>query len=67
MKIWKAWTMHPQDGYVQVWASSERNVRQLARNEWSTQASITVEPVEIPTNKAGLIDWLNENFGTDNG
>lgn len=67
MKIWRAWTSHPQDGYVQVWESSERKVRQLARNAWSTQASIHVEQIEIPTAKAGLIDWLNENCSTDNG
>lgn len=67
MKVWKAWTTHPHDGYLQVWASSERAVRTLARNEWSTQASLHVEQIEIPTNKAGLIEWLNSNFNTDNG
>lgn len=67
MKVWKAWTQHPHDGCLQVWASSERAVRALARNEWSTQASITCEQEDIPTDRAGLIAWLNENLATDNG
>lgn len=67
MKIWRAWTIHPHDGTLYVWASSERAVRALARNEWSTQAPLNIEHVEIPTDKAGLIEWLNSNFNTDNG
>jgi hypothetical protein len=27
----------------------------------------TIKTVEIPTDKDGLIDWLNANFDTDNG
>lgn len=27
----------------------------------------SVEPVDIPTDKAGLLGWLNRNFDTDNG
>lgn len=26
-----------------------------------------VAPVDIPTDKAGLLGWLNRNFDTDNG
>lgn len=26
-----------------------------------------VEPVDVPTDRAGLVSWLNTHFNTDNG
>ena len=67
MKIWKGWINTPHEGclHVQVWAGSERAVRQLAKNE--IDGKWTFEHVEIPTAKEGLIEWLNKNLRTDNG
>jgi hypothetical protein len=67
MKLWRAWRHDPHDGTLYVWATSERVVRQLARNEWGALAASNVERVEVPTTKAELADWLNKNLATDNG
>lgn len=67
MKVWLAKLHDSAEGNMQVWASSERAVRALARNEWSGAKPDSVEQVEIPPGKAGLIDWLNQRFSRDNG
>jgi hypothetical protein len=67
MKLWRAWYSCPHNGLLYVWATSERNVRQLARNDWGILKAVEVERVEIPTTKAELAEWLNKNFSRDNG
>ena len=66
MKIWKAELRDVDDGNMQVWDTSERGVRKLAMNEWSVKPT-AVKQIEIPTTKAGLVEWLNANFSRDNG
>lgn len=67
MKLWRAWHHDPSEGRCYVWASSERAVKQLARNDWGPLTAVEIERVEIPTTKAELVDWLNKNFSRDNG
>lgn len=68
MKLWRASTIHAHDGTLLRWGASERAVRQLARNDFDAHCSKPVfEQIDIPTTKAGLVDWLNDHFNTDNG
>lgn len=67
MTIWKAWARDPHEGYMAVWAASERDCRKLAKNSFAGNKIEACFQVEIPTNKKGLIDWLNENLNRENG
>lgn len=67
MKLWRASGSDSNMGSVQVWASSQKAVRELYDNSYYGKKPDMVEQIDIPTDKAGLIDWLNQNFGTDNG
>lgn len=69
VKLWRATTRDPHEGTVYAWARSARDAakakQQMQQNGF--QNPIGLEPVEIPTTKAGLVEWLNLNFTTDNG
>ena len=67
MRVWRAQGRDPHLGTIQVWATSERNARILFRNDYGGMKPLSVEALEIPTTKAGLVEWLNRNFNTDNG
>jgi hypothetical protein len=59
-------------GNAVTWFASERAAKQeLARlretGELDTSYPSSIDLVNIPTDKAGLLDWLNANLTTDNG
>ena len=62
-----------EDGCLVHWCANleEGNsfLTDLKRNRGDdhVQEPINVEMIEIPTDKAGLIRWLNVNVNTDNG
>lgn len=53
-----------------AWASSEGAARK-ARRELAEKhglkplKEVEYEAVDVPTSKAGIIDWLNENFALE--
>lgn len=67
MKIWRASGTNACHGSVHVWEASERKVRALYINNFFGEKPDDVVQIEIPTDKGGLIDWLNNHFTTDNG
>jgi hypothetical protein len=68
MNIWRATIHDPDQGMLQVWAGSQREVRRLALKaaDGDRDAITLVELVNIPTDRRGLIAWLNLYVGTDN-
>ncbi len=55
--------------YAVAWASSEgaaRKAKKALCEEHGLKANgADYEAVEVPTSKAGIIDWLNENVKTE--
>ena len=72
MKIWRCDIYDPALGQLVSWHASERKARQALaafRQERSEPASGPegVSRIEIPTDKAGLLRWLNTHLTNDNG
>ena len=66
MKIWRCVFVAFPDGRHLSWHPS-RAAAMAARKKLPPDLSgFTVEPVDIPTHKAGLIAWLNRNLDRDN-
>jgi hypothetical protein len=68
--IYKATTVAINGTTHVAWASSEgaakKAKRELAaKHNLKPLKEVFHEPVEIPTSKAGLIEWLNENYFTE--
>jgi hypothetical protein len=72
VKLYRADVFGP-DGSMLRWHTSKREAeREQARwiREEGDAAGLqagAVRAVEIPTDRAGLVDWLNRHFNTDNG
>lgn len=68
MKIWRC-SFHgdPDLGNTQSWHPSKAAAMAARRELAEKPASCEIESVDIPTDKAGLIGWLNDHFNTDNG
>ena len=60
MNLWRAWAPGPNNTRRVIWASSERECKKLAMNTFGDKPE-NVKSLEIPTNKAALIEWLNAN------
>lgn len=60
MNLWRAWAPGPNNTRRVVWATSERNCRALAKNEFGDSVA-DVKSLELPTTKAELVEWLNAN------
>jgi hypothetical protein len=73
MKVYRISLHDPDMGRLLGWASSKaqakRAARQLADAMPSPQEveSVSIVRIDIPTDRAGLIRWLNDNFISDNG
>lgn len=73
MKVYKISYHHPDIGCQLAWAASQREAKKALReiiagydNPQDAEPG-NIEQVDIPTDKAGLIDWLNRWVDTDNG
>ncbi len=65
MKMYKVTASDDAKGViVVVWFSSLTKAKQFVKNEGDNP---TLEPVEFPTGKKAIIEWLNGNFNRDNG
>jgi hypothetical protein len=75
MRIYRIDWQDPADGHRVAWAGSARDAaRRLreARQQVAENYDENAEPsgfsaVEVPTDKAGLLSWLNAYFDSDNG
>lgn len=82
MRVYRVSWWHPWNGSQLSWAPSKReaqsHLRQAMRSlheeekEAGPDGNYSGEPcgieqLDIPTDKAGLIDWLNRQFTSDNG
>lgn len=72
MKIWRLDISDPYEGTIVSWHSSKRKAKaECARLRHELGSDMVfiqdVRPVEIPTNRSGLVHWLNKHFNRDNG
>lgn len=71
MKIWQAYYHDAEAGLELFWTSSEREARRWVaerrRTNGPEEGPAGVEAHEIKPTKAGITDWLNDHFTTDNG
>lgn len=72
MKIYRITLSTGDEGIVQAWAGSKdeakRKLREMKGNyEQADQMTGDIEAMDIPTDKAGLLSWLNAYFDRDNG
>ena len=73
MWVWRIDYQDPYLGHLVGWAASQRKAKAALRtafDEYEGPAdtlSGSVTRVKIPTDKSGLIGWLNTNLTTDNG
>lgn len=72
MQVYRMEYHDPDDGSLLEWHSAKKDaVRRLKYLQWKRGTSPAgpegIEKVYIPTDKDGLIRWLNFNLSTDNG
>lgn len=77
MKIYKTYWQDASEGFCQSWHPSMREadralVARRREHKDRTGSKDDPEPmgvdvVNVPTDKQGLIGWLNTNFSRDNG
>lgn len=60
MNLWRAWAPGPNGTRRVVWATSERDCRKLAKNEFG-ETTADVKCLDLPTTKPALVEWLNTN------
>lgn len=66
MRVWRVTYHHTGDGdVVNRWLPSERDARKVlaaARKDGKVgYGDSLVVPVDVPTDKSGLLEWLNAN------
>lgn len=77
MRIYRLDYQDAAMGNCQSWHGSKRDAKREARKIWEENYSDeerrhsfsqpSVVPVDFPTTKTALLNWLNVHFGTDNG
>lgn len=71
MRVWKATFDDPDMGIMVCWGATRRLAEAQAESLLGVVpgepiGEIDVEPVDIPTDKGGLIEWLNLHFDREN-
>lgn len=64
MKMYKVTVSEPDEGHCVTWFSAETKAKQFAKKK---DGDPLVQPVEFPSGKKAIIEWLNANFNRDNG
>lgn len=70
MKLYQVHYIDPDHGTCYEWFGQKRAAckRSLEiTDQYNGEVTVTVGLTEIPTDKAGLVEWLNHHFNTDNG
>lgn len=72
MKLYRVKLSDPGAGQVIEWFGNKRDADRRLR-QWQRENGVGhggfpegVEPTEVPTDKAGLVRWLNANLDRDN-
>jgi len=65
MKMYKVTAFKSDEGACVTWFSSETKAKQFAKKEGGEHP--LVEPVEFPSGKKAIIEWLNANCTKGNG
>ena len=64
MKLYKMNFHDLEHGTVVAWHSSKKNCAALKRKwrkEFPQRALVLTERIDVPTGRAGFVQWLNEN------
>ena len=71
MKLYRVDEYNPWEGNIVHWCSSLEEVAQIRElilnNPDNSFEDFHFHSVVIPTDKKGLLKWLNSNFNRDNG
>lgn len=71
MKIYRACFHDADEGTCVSWHASkreaERALRELQAGRETPQGVEDVARIDLPTDRAGLLSWLNRNLNHDNG
>lgn len=77
MKLYKVTWNHPDEGKCVHWAGSKTEAERALRSAINdlgketdyqeTGGPTSINAVEIPTDKEGLLKWLNTWFDRENG
>lgn len=72
MKVYCVDYFHNSLGHQKAWDGNMRDARKTAREVSKTHSDDvpdkpTITPINIPTDKAGLLRWLNAHCDSDNG
>ena len=69
MKIHRVSYYIDHDGLTYEWAPTKAAAKAIENGLFTREdvGEVEIELVEIPTDKAGLIEWLNQNLTRDNG
>lgn len=66
MKVYQLTFMDAERGKIVRWKRSKRECSRFVKRwerEYPLRKLLLNEPVEIPTDKTALIEWLNSNVG----
>jgi hypothetical protein len=70
LKLFRVRIHHYEKASTLIWRDSAPSAENALKVALKTlpdiKAESSIELVEIPTDKQGLLIWLNENFKTDN-
>lgn len=68
MKVYRA-NISYMDGVMVLWGANKRKLQQHAASvcEQVEGTLLSLDARDIPTDRKGLVDWLNSHLGTDNG
>ena len=69
MRVWRTVFWDDSAGKMYSWHASAREATkaQAENKRTRTGMAMEVEPIDIPTDKKGLLEWLNSNLEYDNG
>lgn len=70
MKIYRCTIYDAHEGAMLSWHASRREAEQALRSEQRERDEPvvgSVDAIDFPTDRAGLLSWLNAHFDRDNG
>jgi hypothetical protein len=63
MKLYKITATDPDEGVMLTWAGTQADAKRIRKE----QGGVSIDEVDVPTDKPGLLAWLNAHFDRDNG
>jgi hypothetical protein len=72
MKLYRLYWQDMNNGTLQSWHPSKRDAekahtKELRESSKAAAGPSGIDAIDIPTDKAGLLVWLNTYFVSDNG